>query len=398
MERKVSPPTINIEEAHDIITDMARAVMDGKFGSDFITLNIVGPAGVGKTAICSQVAHEIDESLGNQKTFGVLVLPVGEWQEAGDMIGMPDRRDNVTVFLPPQFTEEFAKYDGGILVLDDITRANRYIMQAVMQLLQFGRTISWELPRGWMIVCTSNPSWGEERYHVADMDIAQATRMIWFEIAFDAEVWCKYAAQRGHHQVIRDAVRHNPNMVGQGLCTARTLDKLGTVIKGMDIRIDPGLSKNELTLLRRFISAHIGTEGASIIDGVLNIGVLPTAEAILSNPEIVKKWKKRPDALTLIAGRIADWIVGVTSADIKKDGKDVQIKVSRKKWLSRDVFCTNLANLMDILQVESTSSIFARMSEKEYLYKIVVSHDKIFDRASSITKRIQTLTKEDDAK
>ncbi len=60
-----------------------------------------------------------------------------------------------------------------------------------MELIDRGTYISWSLPEGWSICLTSNPDNGD--YNVTSMDNAQKTRYISFELAYDKDVWARWA-------------------------------------------------------------------------------------------------------------------------------------------------------------------------------------------------------------
>ena len=111
----------------------------------------------------------------------------------GDLHGMPnvidpDEKvfgDEYTVYSPPDWvpTEE----GPGILLLDDINRADDRILRGCMQLLQNFELSSWKLPPKWQIVATANPEGGD--YSVTPMDGAMLTRMLHTTLKFDAKIW-----------------------------------------------------------------------------------------------------------------------------------------------------------------------------------------------------------------
>ncbi len=68
-------------------------------------------------------------------------------------------------------------------------------MQACMTLIETQKYISWELPKGWTIILTTNPDDGE--YLVTSMDTAQKTRFITVDVKFDEKVWAQWAESEG---------------------------------------------------------------------------------------------------------------------------------------------------------------------------------------------------------
>jgi hypothetical protein len=83
------------------------------------------------------------------------------------------------------------KEDGGILILDDFTRADTRFMQAVMEICDRQEYVSWKLPKNWHVILTTNPDNGD--YNVTSLDVAQQTRFISVDLKFDEKVWAKWA-------------------------------------------------------------------------------------------------------------------------------------------------------------------------------------------------------------
>ena len=79
----------------------------------------------------------------------------------------------------------------GILLLDDMNRADDRILRGCMQLLQNLELASWKLPPKWQIVVTANPDGGD--YSVTPMDGAMLTRMLQHEMTKAWAVWASAA-------------------------------------------------------------------------------------------------------------------------------------------------------------------------------------------------------------
>jgi hypothetical protein len=81
--------------------------------------------------------------------------------------------------------------EGGLLILDDWTRADLRFVQAIMELIDRQEYISWKLPKDWHVILTSNPDNGD--YLVNSIDTAQRTRFITANLKFDIDCWAKWA-------------------------------------------------------------------------------------------------------------------------------------------------------------------------------------------------------------
>lgn len=203
---------------------------------------IEGESGFGKTSMTLQVAEE--EGLDWFK------LNLAQIEELGDLVGFPIRQfemvreegedlhktnhikwvdehatqgyvnqgynftgNNRTDYCPPFWIS--GKKKGGILILDDWTRADVRFIQAVMELIDRQTYISWKLPEDWHIILTSNPDNGE--YNVNSIDKAQLTRFINFQLKFDMKIWAKWAEENKiDGRCINFMLRHPEILEGTG--------------------------------------------------------------------------------------------------------------------------------------------------------------------------------------
>ena len=160
-----------------------------------------------------------------------------QFEEMGDLHGMPTivdpdpgkPGDEYTVYRPPEWvpTEE----GPGILLLDDINRADDRILRGCMQLLQNFELFSWQLPAKWQIVATANPEGGD--YSVTPMDDAMLTRMLHATLKFDARIWAEWATGAGVDRRGIAFVLTYPEVVTGKRTTARSLtqffDQIGDI-------------------------------------------------------------------------------------------------------------------------------------------------------------------------
>ncbi len=146
---------------------------------------IWGTHGIGKTEMVNQIAN----TLGYQWAY----IAPAQFEEMGDLVGMPSVENGRTIFSSPDWvpTEE----GPGILLIDDVNRADDRILRGIMQLLQNYELVSWKLPKFWQIVLTANPDGGD--YSVTPMDNAMLTRMMHITMNFDPKAWAVWAEKSG---------------------------------------------------------------------------------------------------------------------------------------------------------------------------------------------------------
>jgi hypothetical protein len=178
-------------------------------------INIEGEAGGGKTSTVLQFANEMGLELIRKN--------LAELEDVSDLIGYPCKeheminKEGVVRWVVegaiPQYiqsgykpTNELRMVHASpewihgkdkplILFLDDFSRASEKFIQATMTLLENQCYNSWCLPKGSMIVLSSNPDNGN--YSVSALDGAQRTRVINVNFKFDIETWAKYAEKSG---------------------------------------------------------------------------------------------------------------------------------------------------------------------------------------------------------
>jgi hypothetical protein len=202
---------LNVKEAKEFlkhIIDNNRYLQ--KTNKPPVAVEVVGDSGIGKTSTIVQLAKELD--------LNFVKLNLAQIEELGDLVGFPIRQFEVTkeeskVWIDEQAVDEYTrlgykftglnrmsycppewisgKSAGGILLLDDWNRADIRFIQAVMELIDRQQYISWELPKDWHIILTSNPDNGD--YLVNSIDNAQKTRFISVNLKFDINCWSEWA-------------------------------------------------------------------------------------------------------------------------------------------------------------------------------------------------------------
>jgi hypothetical protein len=207
----------------------------GKSGRRGTPVCIWGTHGLGKTEIVKQFA--------TSRGWHFAYCAPAQFEEMGDLHGIPtvhdptpdqpNNGDEYTVFAPPEWVP--TQEGPGILLLDDVNRADDRILRGIMQLLQNFEMFSWQLPPKWQIVATANPEGAD--YSVTPMDDAMLTRMLHLTLTFDAKVWAKWATAAGVDPRGIAFVLNYPETVTGKRTTPRTLAHFFEQIQGIqDLR------------------------------------------------------------------------------------------------------------------------------------------------------------------
>lgn len=182
-----------------------------------------GTHGIGKTSIIEQLAAE--------RGYALAYAAPAQFEEMGDLHGLPELRDREgggreTRFAPPSWVPR--ERGPGVLLLDDLNRADDRILRGLMQLLQRGALVSWALPPRWQIVATANPE--DAEYSVTPMDDAMRTRMVHATLTFDAKAWARWALREGVDPRGIDFVLTYPEAITGRRTTPRSLTQFFALI------------------------------------------------------------------------------------------------------------------------------------------------------------------------
>lgn len=227
---------------------------------------IWGRHGIGKT--------EIVETYAREKGFQLRYIAPAQFEEMGDLTGMPAIENGRTVFRPPGWVP--AETGPGILLIDDVNRADDRILRGIMQLLQRHELAGWQLPDGWQIILTANPDGGD--YSVTPMDDAMLTRMLHITLEFNPDDWLRWAENAGIDDRCIRFIRAYPESVTGEKTTPRTLVQFFEAIAP----IEPWTDDLELVQTLGEASLDLATVAAFLHFIQHGNSSLPSAEAILN--------------------------------------------------------------------------------------------------------------------
>ena len=261
----------------------------GEEGQRGSPICIWGTHGLGKTQIVSDFAKE--------RKWNFAYCAPAQFEEMGDLHGMPEVvdpdkskiGDEYTVYSPPEWVPT-AK-GPGILLLDDLNRADDRILRGCMQLLQNFELFSWHLPEKWQIVATANPEGGD--YSVTPMDDAMLTRMLHVSLVFDPKAWAEWATNAGVDARGIAFVLTYPELVTGKRTTARSLTQFFDQIKNISEL------KNELQLVNALAQSALDEVTASTFISFVqdDLTQLISPEEILDEKDF-KKIEKRVNELS----------------------------------------------------------------------------------------------------
>ena len=261
---------------------------------------IWGRHGIGKTEIVRQFARS--------NRFQFAEFSPAQIEEMGDLLGMPAiAKNGTTTYLPPAWVPTTP--GPGILLIDDVNRADDRILRGIMPLLQNRALVAWALPEKWQIVLTANPDDGH--YAVTPLDDALLSRMLHITLRFDIKAWAHWAATQKLDNRGIDFVLTHPDFITGKRTTARTLTHFFQALASRTT------TDTDLRQIQLFAEAALDLETASAFLQFIRLDAekLPSPEEILRADnfqeqigarlhELTKGPPKRVDLLAALCTRM----------------------------------------------------------------------------------------------
>ncbi|MBE6957979.1 MAG: AAA family ATPase [Ruminococcaceae bacterium] len=240
---------MNIKQAKEQIQNAMKAYFSkDAFGNYQIPIErqrpifMMGPPGIGKTAIMEQVASELgvglvsysmthhtrQSALGlpyiEKKTYGGVEYSVSEYTMSEIIASVYDMMERTGV-------------KEGILFLDEINCVSETLAPAMLQFLQYKIFGRHRVPNGWIVVTAGNPP--EYNNSVREFDIVTWDRLKRIDVEPDYDAWKEYAYKKGIHAAIltyldikkTDFYKIETTVDGKTFVTARGWSDLSDMMK-----------------------------------------------------------------------------------------------------------------------------------------------------------------------
>lgn len=203
---------MNIQDAKDEIIHTLRAYLrrDSTGAYCFPTVRqrpilLIGPPGIGKTAIMEQVARECEVALvaytiTHHTRQSAIGLPHIEQRVYGGVSMSVTEYTMSEIIASVYETMERTGKREGILFLDEINCVSETLAPTMLQFLQNKTFGSHRVPEGWVIVAAGNPP--EYNKSVREFDIVTLDRVRQIFVTADVDIWLDYARAKGLHGAI----------------------------------------------------------------------------------------------------------------------------------------------------------------------------------------------------
>ncbi|MDO5742725.1 MAG: MoxR family ATPase [Vagococcus sp.] len=270
---------------------------------------ILGAPGIGKSQISQNVAKKR-----NCKFIDFRLLTMSETDLKG--IPFPSEDNEKAIFLHPDiFPDEERDGKEGILLLEELTSANRNLMSTMYQLVLDRQLGTYKLPDGWTVVATGNREEDSGEFYV--MPAPLADRFLIYELANSGSAfvdeWISWAYKNDIAVEIIAYVRKfskslhdfDPDLHEEGMIvfpTPRSWASLSDIIK-YDQKFNEDLSEEAKSMV---LASVVPIHGSQFISFYNYRNNLPNLDDILNGKPYTPIGKDQENELALTISSLID--------------------------------------------------------------------------------------------
>ena len=206
---------------------------------------LMGPPGIGKTAILQQVAEEcgvglVAYTLTHHTRQSAVGLPhIEKKYFDGEEMSVTEYTMSEIIGAVYDYMERTGKREG-ILFLDEVNCVSETLAPTMLELLQNKTFGGHKVPEGWILVTAGNPP--EYNKSVREFDVATLDRVRTIPVEPDSEVWLCYAREKQVHNAVCSYLTIRPDdfyLVEDGaektcFVTARGWEDLSELLKAYE--------------------------------------------------------------------------------------------------------------------------------------------------------------------
>lgn len=261
---------MNIKEAKEEIKNAMTAYFaKDRFGNYKIPSEkqrpvfLMGPPGIGKTAIMEQIANELHVGLctysmthhTRQSALGLPFIVKKEYD--GKEVSVSEYTMSEIIASVYDLMEKTGHREG-ILFLDEVNCVSETLAPAMLEFLQYKVFGKHRVPKGWIVVTAGNPA--EYNNSVREFDIVTWDRLKRMDVEPDFGVWKEYAVKKGVHPAVLSFLDNREDCFykiestasGKSFVTARGWCDLSDMIKVYE--------ESGIKVTKRLISQYLQNE------------------------------------------------------------------------------------------------------------------------------------------
>ena len=389
---------MNIQEAKEQIQNAMKAYFTkDTYGNHIIPIErqrpifLMGPPGIGKTAIMEQVASElgvglVSYSMTHHTRQSALGLPFIEKKiYDGKEYNVSEYTMSEIIASVYDMMEQTGLKEG-ILFLDEINCVSETLAPSMLQFLQYKIFGRHRVPNGWIVVTAGNPP--EFNNSVREFDIVTWDRLKRIDVEADYDTWEKYAISKGTHAAIisylkiykGDFYKIESTADGKSFVTARGWSDLSDMILLYEMN---GITVDENLVVQYLQNRRIAKDFAVYYDLFKKYKsdyqvdkiIAGKASEEIKNRAKKAKWDERLALLSLLVEAVSD---------------------SMRKVYNSEKLVLNLKNIFPNISrsLRSNNNIIAAIDEQVRAIKALIEKGKISSSVASddMTMYYQTIS------
>lgn len=211
---KLNISVLSISKIKELLKDDIKSTMiawqKGK-DVDRQCYRIIGPAGVGKTQICYQIANELTIEVG--KKFNIIMVKAPVLSRDDFIIPFPVMDDGKSKFkmLYSDFVPE-GEDTCGLFVIDECGRGDHALQQLLWQVQNEYAVHRYNFPKHWFVISIDNPDDSEYSMDIIE-DAAGLRRNLHIYTEVTAKDFLDYAITKDFHPMIIEYIQTHPERV-----------------------------------------------------------------------------------------------------------------------------------------------------------------------------------------
>lgn len=219
--------------------------------------HIIGPAGVGKTQICYQIAQELTKEIfsahneknpKSPKEFGCIMVKAPVLSRDDFIIPFPVKDKSGEGFSFKMLYSDFVPKTEdtyGIFVIDEFSRGDHQLQQLLWQIQNEYSVHRHNFPKGWFVISIDNPD--DSEYSMDNLeDAAGLRRQLHVYTEVSAIDFLGYAIEKNFHPFVVEFIQTHPEYlydfkaqkIGSVYANPASYEKLSDHLWKMELRRD----------------------------------------------------------------------------------------------------------------------------------------------------------------
>jgi hypothetical protein len=218
--------------------------------------HIIGPAGVGKTQICYQIANELTQEIFSghnekkppeeHKKFGCIMVKSPVLSRDDFIIPFPVKESEGGEYSFKMLYSDFVpkeKDTYGIFVIDEFSRGDHQLQQLLWQIQNEYSVHRHDFPKGWFVISIDNPD--DSEYSMDNLeDAAGLRRQLHVYTEVSAIDFLQYAVENDFHPFVIEFIQTHPEYlydfraqkIGSVYANPASYEKLSDHLWKMELR------------------------------------------------------------------------------------------------------------------------------------------------------------------